>query len=155
MAEGEFAQLKHHLEEALTQRAEWVGDHDLYAILAAAAVQQRDITALRQYALLAEETATRYGHTLYQANAHRAWGVLHLLVGEYAPAETRLNQALQIFQNLEAHWQAGRTLYDLGELARLQNNAAQAHTHFSQALALFESLGAAPDAARTRQTLGH
>jgi hypothetical protein len=74
MAEGEFTQLKQHLEKALNQRAEWVGDHDLYAMLADTAVQQRDEAALYRYAPLAEEAASRYGHTLYQAIAHRAWG---------------------------------------------------------------------------------
>jgi hypothetical protein len=46
MAEGEFALVRQHLEGMLNQTAEWVGDHDLYAMLADAAAQQRDLAAL-------------------------------------------------------------------------------------------------------------
>jgi hypothetical protein len=66
-----------------------------------------------------------------------------------------LNQALEVFQNLETRWQAGRTLYELGELAQTQNNTLQANTHFSHALILFEAIGAVPDAVRTHKALGH
>jgi len=72
MAEGEFALVRQHLEIALSKSATWVGEHDLYAMLADAAAQQRDEAALRQYTPLAEETASRYDHKLYQAVAHRA-----------------------------------------------------------------------------------
>jgi len=94
MAEGEFALVKQHLEEALKQSAELEGDHDLYAMLADVAAQQRDLAALRHYAPLAAELAARYNHTLYQAVAHRAWGVAQRLAGEYADAEVRFSRAL-------------------------------------------------------------
>ena len=79
MAEGEFALVREHLEAALNKPSQgWapVGDHELYSLLADAAVQQRDEAALRQYAAPAEETARRYDHRLYQAIAHRACRVL-------------------------------------------------------------------------------
>lgn len=153
MAEGEFTQVRQHLEEGLKRTAEWVGEHDLYAMLADAAVQQRDETALGQYAPLAEETATRYGHKLYQAIAHRTWGVAHQLAGEYIEAETRLNKALDIFEGLETRWQIGRTSAELAELALAQTNTTEAHGYFSRALAMFEEIGAEPDAARIRTAL--
>src|SRR5215468_8759777 len=96
IAEGEFALVREHLEVALRQRSiGWavVGDHELYAMLADAATQQRDVVALRQYAPLAEESARRYDHALFQAIAQRAWGVAHRLAAEYTAAEARLNQA--------------------------------------------------------------
>jgi tetratricopeptide (TPR) repeat protein len=117
------------------------------------AVQQRDEAALRQYAPLAEETAVRDGHILYQASAHRAWGVMHRLQGEYAAAETRLNQALKLFQGLETRWQIGRTLYELAELAQDRADLAGARDYFSRALAAFEEIGAVPDMARTQDAL--
>jgi tetratricopeptide (TPR) repeat protein len=153
MAEGEFALVRQHLEEALKQGGQWVGDHDLYMMLADAAAQQRDEDALRRYAPLAEEAAARYDHKLYQAIAHRAWGVAHRLAGEHAESEARLNQALASFNTLDAHWQIGRTLFELGELARARTDSAAARDTFSKALAEFERLGAAPDAARTRMAL--
>ncbi len=158
MAEGEFALVKHHLEAAikkpvLSRSALLDNENEGYAMLADLAVQQRDETALRHYAPLAEELALRDGHKLYQAIAHRAWGVAHRLADEYAEAEARLNQALQLFEDLETRWQIGRTLRELGELAQAQGNIAAARDYFSRALAAFEALEAAPDAARTRTVL--
>jgi tetratricopeptide (TPR) repeat protein len=154
MGEGEFALVKQHLETALHAEVSWVGDHDVCATLVDVAAMQRDEAAIRQYAPQAEDLAVRYGHVLYQAIAHRAWGVAHRLAGEHAEAETRLNQALELFRGLETQWQIGRTLFELGELAVARTNAADAHVFFTRALALFEDLRAAPDAARTRTALG-
>ncbi|MGQ0601742.1 MAG: tetratricopeptide repeat protein [Anaerolineales bacterium] len=156
MAEGEFALVREHLGAALNKPSQgWapVGDHELYSMLADAAAQQRDEATLRQYAPLAEETARRYGHTLYQAIAHRAWGVAHRLAGEYPQAEARLNQALDLFSSLNTRWQIGRTLLELGELAVARKNIVKAQGHFTRALAAFEVMRATSDAARTRTRL--
>jgi len=159
MAEGEFALVRQHLEQALPKPALPPGnvapgaDHDLYTMLADVCALQRDLPALRQYAPLAEETAARYGHKLYLGVAHRAWGVAHRLAREYSASENRLQKALELFLELEAHWQVGRTLFELGELAAARKDAASARDHFARALAAFESLRAAPDVERTRQAL--
>ena len=81
--------------------------------------------------------------------------MVHRLAGRsaYIEAETRLNQALELFQRLETPWQLGRTYSELGELARLQGQAASARGYFQRALDLFNSIGAAPDAARTRTAM--
>lgn len=97
--------------------------------------------------------AARYDHNLYQAIAHRAWGVAHRLADEYEEAEARLNQALGIFQELETRWQIGRTLNELAELALVRRETAQAYDYFSRALVAFEAIGAEPDAARIRAAL--
>jgi tetratricopeptide (TPR) repeat protein len=131
----------------------WVGEHDVLATLVDTAVLQHDEAGIRQYAPQAEELAMRYGHTHYQAIAHRAWGVAHRLAGEYAEAETRLKQALDLFNPLNTRWQIGRTLFELGELAAAQTNTAQAHDYFARALTAFEEMRAAPDMARTRAAL--
>jgi len=153
MAEGEFALVRKYLEIALNKMASWVGEHDLYAMLADAAAQQRDESALQHYAPLAEELAARYDHKLYQAIAHRAWGVAHWLTGQHTESETLLNKALELFQQLDTRWQIGRTLFELGELALSRSENTAAHEHFSRALDAFEEIGALPDAARARQKL--
>jgi hypothetical protein len=122
-------------------------------MLADVAAQQRDLAALRKYMPLAEETATHYGNILYQAIVHRAWGVTHRLVGEYAEAKARLHQALVLFQGLDTRWQIGRTLSELGELAVACAEVAAARDYFSQALVAFEDMKAAPDVARVRAAL--
>jgi tetratricopeptide (TPR) repeat protein len=157
MAEGEFALVRQHLEAAIGKLALPIGwpvaDHDLYALLADVCALQHDLGGLRRYAPQAEALAARYGHTLYQAIAHRAWGVAHWLASEYTQAETRLNQALELFRGLDTRWQIGRTFFELGELALAQKDSITARGHFSRALTMFDEMGAAPDAARTRAAL--
>jgi tetratricopeptide (TPR) repeat protein len=154
MAEGEFALVIQHLNQALHKESSgMVGIHDLYAMLADAAVQQRDETALHKYTPLLEETVASLNHTLYFAITHRAWGVIHLLNGEHALAETQLNQALDIFQQLDTRWQIGRTHCELAELALASGNLDQARDHLSRALILFEDIHALPDFARTHSKM--
>lgn len=153
MGEGEFALIRQHLAAAVNLSLAWVGDHDVYAALTDAAARQGDEAAIRRYAPQAEALAARHGHALYQAVAHRAWGVAHRLAGEYAEAEEHLNQALDVFSGLNTRWQMGRTLFELGELAAAQMNTAKARDYFVRALAAFEAMRSAPDAARTHAVL--
>lgn len=157
LAESEFALVKQYMKLAIDKSPNVAGapsgDHDLYSVLVDAAVQERDEAALRQYAPLAEAAATRIDHKLYLAIAHRAWGVAHRLANEYAQAERRLKLALSAFAELGARWQSGVTLFELGELARVQAQQAAARDYFSRALAAFEQMRAAPDIARTRAAL--
>jgi len=117
------------------------------------AVLQRDEAGIRQYAPPAEELALRYGHMLYQAIVHRAWGVAHRLAGEYTESVARLTQALELFNGLDARWQIGRTLYELGELAAMQADTVRARDCFNRALTAFQDMRAAPDAQRTQAAL--
>ncbi len=156
MAEGEFALVREHGEAALTRSSQgWaaVGDHDLYSLLADAAAQQRNEAALRKYAPLAEEFASRYDHKLYRAIALRAQGVAHLLAGEYNDAESSLDQALGLFGELSTRYQIGQTLFELGEVAAAQKDKNKAREYFTGALNDFERIGAAPDAIRVRERL--
>jgi tetratricopeptide (TPR) repeat protein len=153
MAKGEFALVREYLSLALSKTASWVGEHDLYAMLADAAAQQQDASALREFVPRAEEFAARYEHKLYLAIAHRARGVAHRLAGESADAEARLEQALAIFEQLETGWQMGRTLLELGELSLLGGQPAAARERFSRALSAFREIGALPDATRTSDKL--
>ncbi len=157
MAEGEFALMTTHLEAALEQNvatgAPYGSDHDVYSLLADAAVQRRDLAMLREYASLAEESARRIDHELDLAIAHRAWGVAHTLAGEYPQAAQRFQQALDLFGAYQVPWQLGRTEYEMGLLASAEKKTAEAREHFSRALAAFEEMHAAPDARRTRAAL--
>jgi len=157
MAEVEFALVNDHLEIAgkmpVSSRGFLMNETERYFLLADLAVLERDAVALRQYAPLAEEMARRDGHILFQASAHRAWGVLYRLTGDYAEAEARLNQALDLFQELETGWQIGRSLYELAELANARADHTGAHDYYSRALGVFEEIGANPDAVRTREAL--
>jgi len=92
-----------------------------------ARARRRDPVGLQKYAALAEETAARIDHKLHLAIAQRAWGVAHTLAGEYPQAEVCLKQALDIFHSLfRLPGRSGRTLFEIGELARLQMQTEQA-----------------------------
>lgn len=142
MAAGEFAQITKFLESAPNQGAEWVGDHDLYAALVDIAVRERNEVQIRRYAPLAEETATRYGHRLYQAIASRAEGVLHLIDKEPKLAQAKLEGALEIFTELEAQWQIGRTYFELFGLAKSSGEKEKAKRYLSLSQSAFEKAGA-------------
>lgn len=118
-----------------------------------AAAQSGDVLATRKYAALLEELATRDGHRPYQAVAHRAWGVVHRLEGELEQAEARLVQARELFDEVGAHWQLGRTLREMAELALAQEDLALARTYFTEALKAFGTLEAKPVVERTQSAL--
>ena len=129
-------------------------DHEIYMTLADTAVELRDVEALRKYGPALEKLASRDGHRLYLAIAHRALGVGHRLAGEHEAAETRLRQALELFAKLGTRWQIGRTLFELGELHREQpQKETKAREYFAQALGSFEEIRARPNAERTRAAL--
>jgi len=152
-AEGEFALVRQILEPTLATPSEWIGDHDLYAVLADVAARQRDQAALRLYAPRAAALARRYDHRLYEAIALRALGVSQRLAEEFESADHCLNQALTQFQQLGTRWQIGRTLTELAELAAAQANPPLARDFLTQALAAFEEMGAMPDVRRVQASL--
>ncbi len=159
MAEGEFALGGEHLGQALRRAslpAKWgsmPSDLDLNAALVDLAVQQRDTVILREYAPAVEEMARGLDHRLYQAVANRALGVTHRLDHQYPEAQTRLLQALHLFETLQTRWQVGRTLIELAELAHTQLDTTRARTYLADALRAFEAQGARPAAERTRSSL--
>ena len=73
-----------------------------------------------------------------------------IMCGDYAPAESRLNGALELFQTLKTRWRAGLTLAEPGKLAAEQSNFDEARNALAQALALFDEMDARPDAERMR-----
>ena len=146
-----------HIEAAFKRSVEAAvvpgADHVLYSLLVDSAAERQDAAALAEYAPLAEQTAVRISHRMYTAVAQRAWGVRYTLAGDYAKAEERLSQALEIFQAYPAPWQVGRTLFNLGQLKAAQAQPKQAREYFGRALEAFEGLRAAPYSARTRLAL--
>ena len=128
-------------------------EHIVYMMLADSAAQLRDREALAVYAPKLEDLAQRDEHRPYLAVAHRAWGIAHQLDGSLAEAESRLNDALSLFEELGAAWQTGRTHHDLGELALARADQQGAHDHFTRALEAYESLNAQPDIEKTRLAL--
>lgn len=135
------------------KRGTMAHDHIVYMMLSDAAAQAHDVAGLYLYTPLLEELALRDDHQPYLAVAHRAWAVAFLLEGRYGEAETRLQQALEIFESMGARWQHGRTLSVMAELCLAQSDPGAAREHWAAALAEFEAIGAAPDAERARAAM--
>jgi tetratricopeptide (TPR) repeat protein len=153
MAQGEFVLVNEHLTAAMQKPPMgWnpVGDHELYVLLADVAAQQRDETMLTMYVPQAETISVRLQHTLYQAIALRALGILDEMHGRMARAEARLKQSYELFQRLETRWQMGRTLFALGQLSATEGRSKEASEYFAQAVNEFESMGARPASERAR-----
>jgi len=126
-------------------------DHEIYLDLTDTAMELRDEAAIEKYAPMLEELATRDNHKLYLAVAHRAQGVALHLAGKQNEAEARLNQALNIFTELNCRWQMGRTLLELAQVNAKKKTRAR--EYFLRAISAFEELQSTPYAERARSAL--
>jgi tetratricopeptide (TPR) repeat protein len=155
-AEGEFALVQQRLEPALglsgqpVKRGTMAHEHIVYMMLVDSAALVEDKAAIRRYAPRLEELARRDDHRPYLAVAQRAWGIAHRLAGEYSEAETLLHKAADLFTELDARWQVGRTFFEMGKLELERSNPDLAKDYFDKALGAFEELRAQPDADRVR-----
>lgn len=159
-AQGEFARVENELGMVLelpgqpVKRGTMAHQHIIRMMLADSAARARDMAGLRGNAPRLEELALRDNHRPYLAVAHRAFGVAHSIAGEHVEAVSRLNQAMEIFTDLQMGWQIGRTYFEMGEVARGLAEAERARGFYSQALAAFEAMKAGPDIERTQGVLG-
>ena len=135
------------------KRGTMAHEHIVYMMLVDSAAIARDQNTILKYAPLLEKLATRDDHRPYMAIMHRARGIAHQLSMEYNHAESRLKQALDIFEELDTPWQRGRTLYELCVLAQDRGNLDNSRDLFVQALQEFERLGATADVVRTKAAL--
>ncbi|MEK6221488.1 MAG: tetratricopeptide repeat protein, partial [Chloroflexota bacterium] len=87
------------------------------------------------------------------AVTQRARGVSLLLNGNYSKAEEKLNTALKTFVDFDTQWQMGRTYFELGQLAAVQEHNSAAKDFYQQAIDSYEKLGAVPDISKTNEAL--
>jgi hypothetical protein len=130
-----------------------VGNHEILVLMADTAAIQRDVEALTNTAERADAISRQLGHQLYHAISLRALGTLDWLKGNHAQGKAHLLEALQIFQTLQTHWQAGRTLYDLAELLAAQCMKQEAIAYYRQAILEFELMQAQPSVERASAAL--
>lgn len=136
------------------KRGTMAHQHIVYMMMTEAAAKAQDLGRLQLLAPKLEELATRDDHMAFLAVAHRAQGIAHRLAGEPVEAVARLNQAMDIFTELETGWQIGRTYFEMGEVALSMSDVGRAQGYFNQALASFEAMKAMPDIERTQAALG-
>jgi hypothetical protein len=159
LAKGEFTLLNQNLIVAQqksgqpVRRGTMAHDHHVFMLLTDAAALKHDLDSLLQYAPQLEALALRDDHQLYWAIAQRAWGVAHLLKGANEEAASRLGKAEQVFKELGAAWQYGRTCQEMGKLALARGDKAGARSHFARAIQAFEGLKAAPYAEQIQRII--
>ena len=125
-------------------------EHDTYALLTDAAVQQRDAAALAEYLPRMRELALRDGHCLYLAIAQRAGAVADRLAGAYESAAAQLQTAAESFERMGMRWQLAHTLNEKAELSLVRSQLGESRTYYAQALSLLDQLGAGPAAKQVR-----
>lgn len=158
-AKGEFAEVKKRLEPAIelsgqpVKRGTMAHKHIVYMMLVDSAAMENDTDTVLKFGPLLEELAMRDQHMPYLAIAYRSYGVVHKVKKEYEQAIARYHQALEIFDGLGMTWQKGRTLYELGDLAKRAGENGKAEEYLAKALELFEGLKAKPDIERTKFAL--
>lgn len=149
-AEGEFAQVKKHLEIALDNPEAIFVNTDIVEMLVDIAAEHREVETLKKYLVMLEDGLDRINNRYYQGILFRSAGVLHTLQDEYGLAEEKLKEALGVFKDLNAPWQIGRTYYELGQLAGVQGEGKVAREHYENGLTSFEKMGAKPYMEKTR-----
>lgn len=128
-------------------------DHDVYMMLADAAVEHEDLPTLEKYAVALEGLARRDEHRLYLPIAQRALAALYRLRGEFPSAEDCLQEALAAFKEMGTRWQYGRTLVESSKLARMRGEKDTARKALEEALASFDGLRAYPDYEKAQHEL--
>ena len=159
LAEGEFALVREHLDQARQGSSDpvrWgsaVTDLDYDVLYADASAAARDRAGLERFAQRAEDEADRLGHRLYQGIARRAHGVLLGLDGQPGAACALFDQALALFEPMATRWQIGLTLTERASAHSMLGEIASARADLQRAAASFEAIGARPAAARALQAL--
>jgi hypothetical protein len=159
LAEGEFALVRDHLEQAIrtpTDPVRWgsaMTDLDFRILCAEAAAQTGDAAGLAEHVPPAEEGARSLGHRLYSGVAQRARGIAQQSAGQPGAAVDSLTSAADIFRALGTRWQLGRTLAARAHSFVAAGDFAAARADWTEAAALFEAQGAAPAARQARDAL--
>jgi class 3 adenylate cyclase len=118
------------------------------------AVAAGDVEAARSAADELESIASVFGSTALEAMAVSARGAIRLAEGDGAAATKSLRRGLQLWQEIDAPYEAARTRTLLGQAYRLQADEDAAVLELRAAASAFQRLGAVPDARRTGELLG-
>ncbi|MEX2245937.1 MAG: adenylate/guanylate cyclase domain-containing protein [Dehalococcoidia bacterium] len=112
-----------------------------------------DMTSAAAGADELEEIAEVYGTPALRASAAATRGALMVTQQDYAAAATFLREAVGLWQDVEAPYEAARGRVMLAAAYDAQGDTSAAKLELQSAQALFERLGATPDAERAAAEL--
>jgi class 3 adenylate cyclase len=101
-----------------------------------------------------QSIAETYGTQALLAMAAHATGMVLLDEGSAAEATESLRRAWQLWQEVDAPYEAATVRALLGKSYHLQGNVEESNLEFQAALATFERLGAVPEAQKLTEQLG-
>jgi class 3 adenylate cyclase len=101
-----------------------------------------------------EQIAGSFRTPATTATAAYARGRLLLAQGDAAAAAGKLRQAVTLWHDIGAPYEAAKARVALGEAFRAEGDEAAAMLEFDTAKSVFERLGAVPDAKQTEELLG-
>ena len=110
------------------------------------AIAAGDLATAREAAAELDEVAHSFGTSALLASAQHARGALAVAEGDPPAAEHALRSALELWQKLDAPYEAAQTRVLLARAARAAGDEERARLEFGAAKAIFERIGARRDA---------
>src|SRR5713226_3711718 len=119
------------------------------------AIAAGDRSAAEVAAAELEEIARAYGTPALEASAAYGRAAVDLTAGDTGSARRHLKHSIQLWQEVDAPYEAAKARMMLGEAYRAGGDVENATMEFEAARSTFEHLGAVPDVRRTVDLLGH
>ncbi len=101
-----------------------------------------------------EEIARSYGTPALEGSAAYSRAAVDLAAGDLESARRHLKRSVQLWQEIDAPYEAAKARMLLGEAHRAEGDVENATMELEAARAAFEHLGAVPDAERATELLG-
>jgi len=113
-----------------------------------------DRSAAEAAATELEEIARAYGTPALEATAAYSRAAADLAAGKPGLARQHLKRSVQLWQEVDAPYEAAKARMLLGEACRTEGDVENATMELEAARSAFDHLGAVPDAKRTTELLG-
>lgn len=118
------------------------------------AITAGDRSAAEVAAAELEEIARSYGTPALEASAAYGRAAVQLAAGDTASARRQLKRSVQLWQEVDAPFEAAKARMMLGEAYRADGDVENATMELEAARSTFEHLGAVPDIQRITALLG-
>jgi class 3 adenylate cyclase len=118
------------------------------------AIAAGDLTTASAAAAELDDIARSFGTDALAASAHHARGALALARGDFEVARHALQDALELWQKIDAPFEAGQTRLLIARCMRGAGDDGAARVEFAAAKAIFERIGARRDAQIAAAELG-
>jgi DNA-binding CsgD family transcriptional regulator len=148
LAQGDVAAAAASIRRVLAETEEPLRRAALLPASAEIALERREVADARQASRELDEVAVSSGSAMVAAMAAQVRGAVELVDGEAEAALVSLRRAWQLWEEIGAPYQSGRTRVLIGEACAALGDHDAAGLELEAARAGFERLGAVPDLTR-------